>query len=115
MATYTVRDRGRHEATGRPYSFAGRLEVVHTRRGRSGTEQVSVYRRDDGRRVVEFSKRALGRDDLGVDTYAVVSPEDLPRAIVAGCAEPQACAVARQLGFEIGEPGRRRPAVEGTG
>ena len=40
MATYTVNERGRDEKSGRPYTFSGTLEVVHTR--------------DDGRRVVEF-------------------------------------------------------------
>ena len=115
MATHTVRDRGRHEATGRPYTFAGRLEVVHDWRGRFGDERVAVYRRDDGRHVVAFARRAPGRGDLGAETYAVVSPGDLPRAIVAGCAGPQARAVARQLGFGIGEPGRGAPAVAGMG
>src|SRR3954447_21241568 len=112
MATHTVHDRGRHEAAGRPYTFAGRLEVVHTRRGRFGDERVAVYRRDDGRHVVAFARRAPGRGDPRAETHAVVSPGGLARAIAAGCAGPRPRAVARQLGFELGEPGRRRPGEE---
>ena len=40
--------------------------------------------------------------------YAVVAPEDLRRVIVEGCAGPQARAVARQLGLELGEDEHRR-------
>src|SRR5690348_8400881 len=54
MATYTVNERGRHDRAGRPYTFGGTLEVVHTRGGGARPEHVLVYRRDDGRRVVEF-------------------------------------------------------------
>jgi hypothetical protein len=106
MATYTVQERGRHERTGRPYVFGGTLEVVHTRDGGARPEHVLVYRRDDGQRVVEFRTQGPLRGGAG-DGYAVVAPEDLRRVIVEGCAGPQARAVARQLGFEIGE-GRRR-------
>ena len=51
MATYTVDERGRDEKEGRPYTFGGTLEVVHTRDGGARPEHVLVYRRDDGRRV----------------------------------------------------------------
>ena len=54
MATYTVDERGRNGEAGRPYTFGGTLEVVHTRDGGARPEHVLVYRRDDGRRVVEF-------------------------------------------------------------
>ena len=104
MATYTVDERGRDGEAGRPYTFGGTLEVVHTRDGGARPEHVLVYRRDDGRRVVEF--RTGGRPHGGTG-YAVVAPEDLRRVIVEGCAGPQARAVARQLGLEVVE-GRRR-------
>lgn len=106
MATYTVNERGRDVGTGRPYTFGGTLEVVHTRNSGVRLEHVAVYRRDDGRRVVEFRTQGLLRGEAG-DNYAVVAPEDLRRVIVEGCAAPQAQAVARQLGLEVGE-GRRR-------
>jgi hypothetical protein len=106
MATYTVNERGRHEKEGRPYTFGGTLEVVHTRDGGARPEHVLVYRRDDGRRVVEFRTGGPTRGGAGYG-YAVVAPEDLRRVIVEGCAGPQARAVARQLGFEVDE-GRRR-------
>jgi hypothetical protein len=106
MATYTVDERGRDGEAGRPYTFGGTLEVVHTRDGGARPEHVLVYRRDDGRRVVEFRTQGPLRRGAG-DSYAVVAPADLRRVIVEGCAGPQARAVARQLGFEIGE-GRRR-------
>ena len=106
MATYTVNERGRDGKADRPYTFGGTLEVVHTRDGGARPEHVLVYRRDDGRRVVEFRTGRLPRGGTG-DGYAVVAPEDLRRTIVEGCAGPQARAVARQLGFEIDE-GRRR-------
>src|SRR3954465_11894615 len=106
MATYTVDERGRDGEAGRPYTFGGTLEVVHTRDGGARTEHVLVYRRDDGRRVVEF--RTGGRPGGGAGNgYAVGAPEDLRRRIVEGCAGPQARAVARQLGLEVDE-GRRR-------
>ena len=106
MTTYTVNERGRDGEPDRPYTFSGTLEVVHTRDGGARPEHVLVYRRDDGRRVVEFR---TGGPELGGagDGYAVVAPEDLRRVIVEGCAGPQAGAVARQLGFEVDE-GRRR-------
>src|SRR3954451_7790240 len=106
MATYTVDERGRDGEADRPYTFGGTLEVVHTRDGGARPEHVLVYRRDDGRRVVEFRTggRRWGRTD---DGYAVVAPEDLRRVIVEGCAGPQARAVARQLGLAVDE-GRRR-------
>jgi hypothetical protein len=106
MATYTVDERGRHEKEGRPYTFGGTLEVVHTRDGGARPEHVLVYRRDDGRRVVEFGTGGSARGGAG-DGHAVVAPEDLRNTIVEGCAGPQARAVARQLGFEVDE-GRRR-------
>ena len=106
MATYTVDERGRDGEADRPYTFGGTLEVVHTRDGGARPEHVLVYRRDDGRRVVEF--RTGGPPRAGTsDGYAVVAPEDLRRVVVEGCAGPQARAVARQLGFEVDE-GRRR-------
>ena len=107
MATHTVHDRDRHEEKGRPYTFDGTLEVVHTAIGGARVEHVAVYRRDDGRHVVEFRKRGLLPGDPATDTYQVVSPEDLRRAIVEGCGTAQARSVARQLGFEIGGGGRR--------
>jgi hypothetical protein len=108
MATYTVNERGRDEKEGRPYTFGGTLEVVHTRDGGARPEHVLVYRRDDGRRVVEFRTGGPPRGGAGDGYgYAVVAPEDLRRAIVEGCAGPQARAVARQLGLEVDE-GRRR-------
>ena len=106
MATYTVDERGRHQKGGRPYTFRGTLEVVHTRDGGARPEHVLVYRRDDGRRVVEFRTGGPAQGGGG-DGYAVVAPEDLRRVIVEGCAGPQARAVARQLGLEVDE-GRRR-------
>src|SRR3954447_12027617 len=106
MATYTVNERGRDEKSGLPYTFGGTLEVVHTRDGGARPEHVLVYRRDDGRRGVEFRTGGPARGGAG-DGYAVAAPEDLRRAIVEGCAGPQARAVARQLGLEVGE-GRRR-------
>ena len=106
MATYTVNERGRHEKEGRPYTFGGTLEVVHTRGGGARPEHVLVYRRDDGRRVVEFRTGGPPWGGAG-DGYAVVAPEDLRRVVVEGCAGPQARAVARQLGLEIVE-GRHR-------
>ena len=106
MATYTVDERGRDGEAGRPYTFGGTLEVVHTRDGGARPEHVLVYRRDDGRRVVEFRTGGSARGGAG-DGHAVVAPEDLRRVIVEGCAGPQARAVARQLGLEVGE-GRRR-------
>src|SRR4051812_39496863 len=66
MATYTVDERGRHEKEGRPYTFGGTLGVVHTRDGGARPEHVLVYRRDDGRRVVEF--RTGGRRGAGPAT-----------------------------------------------
>src|SRR3954465_13362621 len=65
MATYTVQERGRHERPGRPYTFGGTLEVVHTRDGGARPEHVLVYRRDDGRRVVEFRTGGPGRGGGG--------------------------------------------------
>ena len=106
MATYTVDERGRHQKGGRSYTFGGTLEVVHTRDGGARPEHVLVYRRDDGRRVLEFGTGGLARGGAG-DGYAVVAPEDLRRTIVEGCAGPQARAVARQLGLEVGEGWRR--------
>ena len=106
MATYTVDERGRDGEADRPYTFDGTLEVVHTRDGGARPEHVLVYRRDDGRRVVEFGTGRLLRGRTG-DGHAVVALEDLRRVIVEGCAGPQARAVARQLGLEVGE-GRRR-------
>src|SRR3954447_25558781 len=107
MATCTVQERGRHERPGRPYVFGGTLEVVHTRDGGARPEHVLVYRRDDGRRVVEFKTGGPPRGGGG-DGYAVVAPEGLRRTIVEGCAGPQARAVARQLGLELGEHEHRR-------
>ena len=106
MTTYTVDERGRDGEPDRPYTFGGTLEVVHTRDGGARPEHVLVYRRDDGRRVVEFRTGGSARGGAG-DGYAVVAPEDLRNTIVEGCAGPQARAVARQLGLEVGE-GRRR-------
>jgi hypothetical protein len=106
MATYTVDERGRDGEADRPYTFGGTLEVVHTRDGGARPEHVLVYRRDDGRRVVEFGTGRSARDGAG--GYAVVAPEDLRRVIVEGCAGPQARAVARQLGLELGEDEHRR-------
>jgi hypothetical protein len=106
MATYTIHERRRHERTGRPYTFGGTLEVVHTHNSGTRLEHVAVYRRDDGQRVLEFRMRGLLRGDLGADTYEIASPEDLRRVIIEGCAGPQARAVGRQLGLEIGESGR---------
>ena len=106
MATYTVNERGRDGEADRPYTFGGTLEVVHTRDGGARPEHVLVYRRDDGRRVVEFRTGGRRWGEAG-DSYAVVAPEDLRNTIIEGCAGPQARAVARQLGLEIGE-GRRR-------
>jgi hypothetical protein len=107
MATYTVNERGRDGEADRPYTFGGTLEVVHTRDGGARPEHVLVYRRDDGRRVVEFRTGGPARGGAG-DGYAVVAPEDLRRVIVEGCAGPQARAVARQLGLELGEDEHRR-------
>ena len=107
MATDTVHDRDRHEERGRPYTFGGTLEVVHTALGGAGVEHVAVYRRDDARHVVGRRKWGLLPGGPAADTYQVVSPEDLRRAIVEGCGTAQARSVARQLGFEIGGGGRR--------
>src|SRR3954467_2741183 len=74
MATYTVDERGRDGEAGRPYTFGGTLEVVHTLDGGARPEHVLVYRRDDGRRVVEFRTGRLPRGGTG-DGYAVVAPE----------------------------------------
>ena len=63
MVTYTVNERGRHEKEGRPYTFGGTLEVVHTRDGGARPEHVLVYRRDDGRRVVRARRAAAGRGE----------------------------------------------------
>src|SRR3954447_18030319 len=106
MATYTVDERGRDGEAGPPHTLGGPPQVVHTRDGAARPEQVLVYRRDDGRRVVEFRTGGPARGGAG-DGYAVVAPEDLRRVVVEGCAGPQARAVARQLGFEVDE-GRRR-------
>src|SRR5436305_11906921 len=106
MATYTVDERGRDGEAGRSYTFSGTLGVVHTRDGGARPEHVLVYRRDDGRRVVEFRTGGPPRAGAG-DGYAVVAPEDFRRVIVEGCAGPPARAVARQLGLEVDE-GRRR-------
>jgi hypothetical protein len=103
MTTYTVDERERHGKTGRPHTFSGTLEVVHTRTNGTRLAHVTVYRRDDGQHVVEFRTEDLLRSDLVGDNYAIVAPEDLRRVIVEGCAGPQAHAVARQLGFEISE------------
>ena len=81
MATYTVDERGRDGEADRPYTFGGTLEVVHTRDGGARPEHVLVYRRDDGRRVVEFRTGGPARGGAG---HAVVAPEDLRRAIVEG-------------------------------
>src|ERR687886_969316 len=94
MTTYTVDERGRDGEPDRPYTLSGTLEVVHTRDGGARPEHVLVYRRDDGRRVVEFRTGRSARDGAGAG-YAVVAPEDLRRVIVEGCAGPQARAVAR--------------------
>src|SRR3954447_19543302 len=113
MATYTVDERGRDGKSGRPYTFGGTLEVVHTRDGGARAEHVLVYRRDDGRRVVEFRTGGPlqggggdGDGGGGGDGCGVVAPENLRNTIVEGCAGPQARAVARQLGLEV--EGRRR-------
>jgi len=71
MATYTVDERGRDGEAGRPYTFGGTLEVVHTRDGGARPEHVLVYRRDDGRRVVEFRTQGPLQGGAG-DGYAVV-------------------------------------------
>ena len=104
MTTYTVNERGRDGEPDRPYTFGGTLEVVHTRDGGARPEHVLVYRRDDGRRVVEFRTGGPARGGAG---HAVVAPADLRNTIIEGCAGPQARAVARQLGLEVVE-GRRR-------
>src|SRR4051794_29836167 len=75
MATYTVNERGRDGEADRPYTFGGTLEVVHTRDGGARPEHMLVYRRDDGRRVVEFRTGGPPRGGAG-DGYAVVAPED---------------------------------------
>jgi hypothetical protein len=108
MATYTVHDRDRLGRESRPCTFTGTLEVLHTFDGGGRLEHVAVYRRDDdGWHVVEFEGQARLRGDPAVDTYEVVTPEDLRRAIVSRCGEAQARTVARQLGFRAGEDGRR--------
>src|SRR4051794_41982590 len=89
MATYTVNERGRDEKSGRPYTFGGTLEVVHTRDGGARPEHVLVYRRDDGRRVVEFRTGGPARGGGG-DGYAVVAPEDLRRGGCEGGARARA-------------------------
>src|SRR3954447_25896075 len=104
MATYTVDERGRHEKEGRPYTFGGTLEVVHTRDGGARPEHVLVYRRDDGQRVVEFRTQGPLRGGAG-DGYAVVAPEDLRRTIVEGCAGPQARGGPRRGGRARGAAG----------
>src|SRR2546421_11077047 len=111
MATYTVDERGRDGEAGRPYTFGGTLEVVHTRDGGARPEHVLVYRRDDGRRVVEFRTGRSARGGAG-DGYAVVAPEDLRRGIVGGCAGPQARAGGPPPG-RGGRQGRRPPARRG--
>src|SRR3954469_22610097 len=60
MATYTVDERGRDGEAGRPYTFGGTLEVVHTRDGGARPEHVLVYRRDDGRPGVEVRAGGAG-------------------------------------------------------
>src|SRR3954470_10142853 len=105
MATYTVDERGRDGEAGRPYTFGGTLEVVHTRDGGARPEHVLVYRRDDGRRGVAFRTGGPPRGGGG-GGHAGVAPADLRRVVVEGCAGPQARAVARQLGLEVDE-GRR--------
>jgi hypothetical protein len=110
MATYTVHDRDRLGRASRPCTFTGTLEVLHTFDGRARPEHVAVYRRDDGRHVVELRGQARPLGDPAVDTYEVVAtPEDLRRAVASRCGEAQARAVTRQLGLglEAGEGGRR--------
>jgi hypothetical protein len=107
MATYTVHDRDRLGRESRPYTFTGTLEVLHTSDSRDRLEHVTVYRRDDGQYVVELKKQTRLRGDPAVDTYEVVTPENLRRAVVSRCGEAQARTVTRQLGLKVGEDGRR--------
>ena len=108
MATYTVHDRDRLGRASRPCTFTGTLEVLHTYDGGVRLGHVAVYRRDDGRYVVELRGQARSSGDPAVDTYeTVTTPEDLRRVVVSRCGEAQARAVTRQLGLEAGEGGRR--------
>src|SRR3954447_6981371 len=118
MATCTVQERGRHERPGRPYVFGGTLEVVHTRDGGARPEHVLVYRRDDGRRVVEFrtggpprggagnghAGGGAGPGGAGPGAGTGGWPASARGARLGGAAPgPRPGAVARQLGLEVGE------------